>query len=192
MKRVFFAFAIVIFCTVGAVAQTEQGLMLVGGSLGFSTTTQETMYGGQSYGEQKITTFEVTPRFGYFVTDALAVGLGLELTSSTIKYEGSDSKQKESSTAISPFVRYYLPMGLFGQGEVGFGSAKYEGEGEYKAKLFQWGVGVGYAIFLNDNVAIEPLVSYGARTEKDSNNSDNKDEYSGIMLNVGFSIYLGR
>lgn len=192
MKRTLFTIAIVIACAAGASAQTEQGLMLVGGSVGFSSITAKDVYDGTSSDDEtKITNIDLTPRFGYFVTDALAVGAGLELSSSTVK--SGDYKQTESSFSFAPFARYYLPQGVFGQAEVGFGSSKTKfGESDSKSKLFLWSVGVGYAAFLNDNVAIEPLIAYGSRTDTDGDDSKYQEKFSGIMLNIGLSVYLGR
>jgi hypothetical protein len=49
---------------------------------------------------------------------------------------------------------------------------------------------VGYAYFLNNNVAIEPLVSYNKITYTDRDNTELKDKYGNILLQIGFSIYL--
>lgn len=191
MKKTLFTFAVMIFCAAGAVAQTQQGLMLVSGSVGFNSVSYEGVYDGATQWDATITTFELTPRVGYFVTDALAVGAGLEFSTTTTKED--EDKLTESGIAFAPFARYYLPQGLFGEAEVGFGSNKTKAENEeVKSKIFQWSVGVGYAIFLNDNVALEPLVSYGSRTDTNSEDTKYKDKFSGIGLNIGLSVYLGR
>ncbi|HEX8060761.1 MAG TPA: hypothetical protein VF473_07485, partial [Cyclobacteriaceae bacterium] len=59
-----------------------------------------------------------------------------------------------------------------------------------KYNTSNWSVGAGYAYFLNDYVAIEPLIGYGANIQKVSN-PDIKYSQPGLFLKVGFQIYLG-
>lgn len=190
MKKSFFTFVFIVFCAYGAVAQFEQGRILAGGAFGLSFDNDKGVYDGVTQWEYKTTTLSLSPRAGFFVADGLAVGAGLEFGSSTFK--SGDYKETTTAFGLSPFVRYYLPQGIFGQAEVGFGSGKYEGEGEDKQKFFLWSVGAGYAIFLNDNVAVEPMVSYKANTITNSDDTNAKEKNNTILLSVGFSIYLGK
>jgi outer membrane autotransporter protein len=193
-KKLIPTFFMVFFC-VAVTAQIEKGRILAGGSLGLSFRNYRSVADGTTTYEQKNTSFSLTPRAGYFITNAIVVGAGLGLSASSTKYEDDD---KYLSTAISftPFVRYYLPQRVFGQFEIGLGSSKdkytyvNDDNEEYKYKSFSWSLGVGYAYFLNNNVAIEPLVSYYAITYTDKDNTELKDKYGNIMLQIGFSIYL--
>ena len=54
-----------------------------------------------------------------------------------------------------------------------------------------WSAGIGYAIFLNDHVAIEPAVGYVSKIGK-YKDSDERDIVSSITASVGFQIYLGK
>ena len=185
-----------IFATFGAYAQYNQGRMLVGGSLGFSTQTEKTKFDGTTRTDGKWTSFSLEPQFGYFVIDNLAVGATLDLGLSKWKDEG-DSDDDVSSTSIefTPTVRYYLPQNIFFQGQVGFGAAKYKyGSGnvdEEKYNTFSFALGAGYAYFLNDNVAIEPMIGYGSYHEKNKDN-DVKNINNGLLLRVGLQVYLGK
>jgi outer membrane protein W len=194
MKK--FTILVVAVCsTFGAYAQYNQGRMLVGGSLGFSTETEKTKFDGNTQTDGKWTNFSLEPQFGYFIIDNLAVGASLDLGLSKWKDDAdSDDDKTYTSIEIQPTVRYYLPQNIFFQGQVGFGTAKSKfGSGnvdEYKYNTLSWALAAGYAYFLNDNVAIEPMVGYGSVREKDKD-SDVKYIDNGIFLRVGLQVYLG-
>ena len=59
-----------------------------------------------------------------------------------------------------------------------------------KHPVTSWAAGIGYAIFLNDFVAIEPSVSYTDNTTKYSAINE-KSSVAGFEIGVGFQIYLG-
>lgn len=193
-KRIIFTFSALLLYF-GAAAQIEQGRFLAGGSVGLSFQNYKSVYDGNTNDETKTTRFSLSPRAGYFVTDAIAVGAGLNLSLSSSKYD-DDDKYNGTSISFTPFVRYYLPQRLFGQFELGLGSSKDkwtyvdDDDEEYKYKYFFWSLGVGYAYFLNDNVAIEPMVTYNASTYTDRDDTNYKEKYGSIMLQLGFNIYL--
>jgi hypothetical protein len=198
MKKLFTAFAFVLIAS-GAFAQFNQGRYLVGGSLGFSAVTHKSDNGTTTTTTGKSTSFSLSPDVGYFVIDNLAVGASLSLATSSYKSDGSSDKSNSSSVTIAPFVRYYLDPGIFFQGFVGGGSATNKdtySTGQTtittttKTGILTWGLGAGYAYFLNDYVAIEPLVQYSSYARKNKDN-DNRSINGGISLNVGFQIYLG-
>jgi outer membrane protein len=185
-----------IFATFGAYAQYNQGRMLVGGSLGFSTQTEKSKYDGNTQTDGNWTSFSLEPQFGYFVIDNLAVGATLDFGLSKWNDE-VDSDDDVSSTSIefTPTVRYYLPQNIFFQGQVGFGAAKYKyGSGtvdEEKYNTLSFALAAGYAYFLTDNVAVEPMIGYGSYREKDKD-SDVKNINNGLFLRVGLQVYLGK
>jgi len=193
-KRIIVTFSALLLY-VGAVAQIEQGRCLAGGSVGFSFQNYKAVDNGITTSERKTPSFSLTPKAGYFVTDAIAVGAGLSLAASSTKY-GDDDKYNSTSIFFTPFVRYYLPQRFFGQLELGLGSSKNkwnyvnEEDEEFKYKSFFWSLGVGYAYFLNNNVAIEPMLSYNSTTRTERDDTSDKDKYGLIMLQIGFSIYL--
>lgn len=186
--------AIAICSTFGAYAQYSKGRMLVGGSLSFSAETEKTKYDGNTQTDGKWTSFSLEPQFGYFVIDNLAVGASLDLGLSKWR-DDDDSDDDYTSTSIEfrPTVRYYLPQNIFFQGQVAFGSSKDKyGSGnvdEDKYSNSGFTLGVGYAYFLNDNIAIEPLIGYGSWGQKDKE-TDTKYVDNGLFLRIGFQIYL--
>lgn len=194
MKKIVTAIALALVCS-GAYAQFNQGRILAGGSVSFQTQTVKSKVNGTTNTLGKITDIGFNPKVGFFVIDNLAAGLGVDITSHTEKEEGSSDKSTSSNFTVTPFVRYYLDPGVFFQGQVGFGTSKQKNENgntttTTKNGVFDWALGVGYAYFLNDHVAIEPLIYYSMHTDK-NNDNDNKITYGGVGINVGLQVYLG-
>ena len=87
--------------------------------------------------KSSIGNFNISGQFGFFITDGLLTGLGIEYASLTRKNknhydvdnDGQDdeytSRVSFSSFALSPFVKYYIPLGqnvLFISSSYTFGS----------------------------------------------------------------------
>jgi hypothetical protein len=192
-KRIMFVSA-ALFIFIAAEAQIERGRILASGSLGFNFSNYRDIEDGVTESDSKSTDLWLTPRGGIFITDAILVGAGIGLSFGTIKYD--EYKNTYSSISFIPFVRYYLPQNFFGQIELGpgFTTDKWVFEGEEDDKdnytFFRWSVGAGYAYFLNDNVAIEPMISFTSTNYTDKNNTDQKDKYGDLGFQLAFSIYL--
>ncbi|HEX6226912.1 MAG TPA: autotransporter outer membrane beta-barrel domain-containing protein [Chryseolinea sp.] len=186
-------FVIAMVASLGAFAQFNKGRMLVGGSAEFRTMSDKDKTGGTTTTNGNRTTLSISPSFGYFIIDQLAVGAAVDMSLS--KWNAKDAFDDDNNTTsiqFQPFVRYYLPMGIFFQGKFGVGTAKttYDDRGDSKYNTSSLALSAGYAIFLSDNVAIEPELGY--RTSKFKNtDSDTKNLNSGLFLRVGFQIYLG-
>jgi hypothetical protein len=197
MKKIVTAIAFVLLCS-GAYAQFNQGRILAGGSVGFSATTLKFKTNSATTTDSHSTSLSIAPNAGYFVIDNLAVGAGLDLSTSSVKGDGTDnSKLTSTSFTLTPFVRYYLDQGIFFQGQVGFGSesSKYKPTQSNtttttKNGVFNWALAAGYAYFLNDFVAVEPMVGYSVDAAKNKD-TDTKRINSGLFIRVGFQVYLG-
>ena len=186
------------FCiSLSATAQIEKGTILANGSASLSFSSYRDIEDGVTESDSKTTSFWLTPRAGLFFTDALLVGIGIGFSGGMTKYDDGD-KYSYSSVSFTPYVRYYLPQGFFGQLEIGPGinTDKWEFDSgtddEDKYKVFTWSIGAGYAFFLNDNIALEPMISYAATNYTDSNNTDQKDKYGTLGFHMGLSIYFDR
>lgn len=145
-----------------ASAQIEQGTIMLSGATSLDFTSNNEDAGDFSE-------FLIAAKGGYFFAENLAVGLNLSL------YKHSEAD--DAWFGIGPFARYYFNGKIFaGAGFV------FEKAGEASAS--QIPLEVGYAIFLNDAVAIEPNLNYtlfgGDR------------EGAAFGVNVGISVYLGR
>jgi hypothetical protein len=99
MKKVILSLVAVVALAFGANAQTDKGSMFIGGTLGFSSEKVEGA-------DESATAFEIAPRFGYFVADNFAIGLGVGFTSTK---EAVPNAEAATSFFVNPFARYYVP-----------------------------------------------------------------------------------
>ena len=195
MKKTIFTLFIAVLLSTSALAQLEQGTKIVGGEFGVELNTNKSKFENQTVTNSKSTSISLEPRFGYFVIDNLAVGGELSLSTFSSKSESSDNKITGTSFAIGPFVRYYFPPKIFLEGQYAFGvsNTKYDWLDEnQKSALSAWSLGAGYAAFLNENIAIEPMIGYQSVAEKDKTEGEPevKNINSGLFIRVGFQIYL--
>ena len=196
MKKITILSALVFCFALIANAQTEKGRYMVGGSVGFSSTKDKFESGGSSSDGDKYTNIWVMPTFGLFIADGIVVGAGLSITSNKTASDASDFTNTKSGLSVAPFGRYYHDSGLFGHVNLEFGTANDKDEGgqediEFKESIFGWKVGGGYALFINNNVIVEPMITYGSTTNKPKDSdSDFKSTNSGLMVSVGFNVLI--
>ena len=149
-------------------AQTvNQGAWMAGGSLGFSTWKYKDADASYSW-------LKFGPNVGYYVIDDLGVGLNMDF----VRYS-YDGELLDADSYLSPFVRYYITDGFFG--EVSLGLELDEGGGT----LFS--IAAGYSWFLNNSVAIEPQLFFDIY-----GNEGDEDDYNEFGLLINFQIFLNR
>lgn len=150
----------------------QQGNWMVGGSLGSLGYSFE----GESFN------ININPRAGYFISDGIAIGLGLNGGLAT-----NPDSDNEWTYGVAPFVRYFFPEGssatgrFFGEGEVGIAGSSL-GSGV----SFAAGVGLGYAHFVTRSVALEAAVGYNYTKASTANAT----AQNGLGVRLGFQIYL--
>lgn len=150
----------------------QKGNWIVGGSLGSLGYSFE----GENFN------ISLNPRAGYFVSDGVAIGLGL--VGSLATFPEADNIW---GYGVSPFVRYYFPQGssatgrFFAQGDVGI-SGSSSGDGASLAL----GANVGYAHFITSSVALEVTAGYNYSKATVSGSSGQ----SGLGVALGFQVYL--
>lgn len=150
----------------------QQGNWIVGGSLGSLGYSFE----GENFN------ISLNPRAGYFVSDGIAIGLGLTGTLATVP-DADDIW----GYGVAPFIRYYFPQGssstgrFFAQGDVGI-SGSSAGSGASLAL----GANVGYAHFITNSVALEVSAGYNYSKATVSGSTGQ----SGLGVALGFQIYL--
>lgn len=120
MKKFYLTLAAVAALTFASQAQTEKGKFIVGGGLGFDTESIKDT-------DDKSTSFNIMPSAGYFVSDNIAVGLGLGYQWNKVE-DGTDEATTGVFT-VAPFGRWYSangPVRFFGQLSVpmGWGNLK--------------------------------------------------------------------
>jgi opacity protein-like surface antigen len=155
MKKAIFIAAFILIGFINVNAQTEKGTFLLGGDISFQTS------GGASV-------FAATPNVGVFAWNNVALGAQLAILAS----------DGYSAWAIGPFVRGYFAGSekgkFFGQFGINVG-----GSDDADTEV-GFGLGAGYAVFLNKSVALEFGASYNKTGDID-----------GIFgLGVGFQIHF--
>ncbi len=68
--------------------------------------------------------FDLSPQIGYFLSDTIAVGFGLDFTYNKSKFPGNpETISRSSSIGFIPFIRYYAiklnKFSIYGQGNIG-------------------------------------------------------------------------
>lgn len=186
MKKLFL-FAAVIFAS-ASYAQTEKGNWFAGSDLGLSYTSETTTpkYDGTKGDKTTKSTFKITPNINYFVIDNLAIGLGLEYTSS--KEESLD----KNMFAIAPNATYFFPLSAnlapFVGAKVGYVMASAGSSDANKDNGLVFGGKAGIAYFVNQGAAITGYVGYDSYSLK--NKADSKAETQRGILGVGVGVAL--
>ena len=218
MKKVLLFIVAICFCSLSVTkAQTNQGNTLIGVSstlsligngsdlmgIGFSSIKEKSDADGYEESDpDKMTSINLLPKFGYFITDNFALGIDLSLFYSTTKYGESDSKYSQTMFGAGPFARYYVPSEKarpFIEVNGSFGSviSKYEpkdGEtSEDKASIMSFGGGIGIAVPINDKVTFDVMAGYTSLTYKDKDDNEDNDRtvIGTIGIKLGFIIFLG-
>ena len=128
MKR-FFIVAVILSASVCAV----NAQIFVGGDVGFDINFGKYKNDGVSVDNPTYTTFSISPKVGYYLSDKLAIGMELGVNSSiakTSQTEGDDYKLSRTLINVAPFVRCGLievdKLSLLLEGSVGlvFGKDK--------------------------------------------------------------------
>jgi hypothetical protein len=199
-KTIFF---LLLICNL-ANAQSKRSF-LIGGAMGYQYSDDnskiETINSIQ-YQEHLI---QLNPAAGYFITNWLVAGIGVEYLYDNVKYDNYIYYySKESGFSIAPFIRFYSPFGLFLHAEFDYGLAKstykgrsfpgptgFIGASDYHSNknVLGYSAGIGYTIKIKDFFGIEPSVRYisGNFNDKDSEGDFNR---KGVLLNIGLVCFL--
>ncbi len=190
--------ALALFAAVNA--QTEKGSWVIGGSttVGFNNVSTKYSAGNSSSTEPSVSTFTLTPSFGYFVQDKLAVGLDLGFVSMSQK--DGDYKYTANTLSAMPTVTYYFKSATnlvpyLGAG-VGYASTKltekYDGESESETvDGLAWKAKGGLVYLINQNIGVDLGASYNQYSNKETvMGTDYKTTVGTFGINVGFTVFL--
>jgi outer membrane protein W len=154
-------------------AQTEKGSVFVGG--GFSMRT------GESSSQ-----FLLNPTVGFLVADNFMFG-------GTVSYNAEKlGDLKSNEFGIGPFARYYFGSSNtkpFVVSEFDFVTSKTQqnsSSNEIKSNGTRFLIGLGFAAFINEVIAVEGISGYTYSKYK------NVDGNGGFTLRLGFGIYFNR
>ena len=152
-------------------SQTDKGSIMVGGQLGLKTNKNSS-------------SFKLNPNFGVFVADNVALGGNINFDFSK---EGTISANE---FGIGPFVRYYIgkketkPFLVF-SGDYLTSTVKTNNQ-QISSSGYGFLFGLGFAAFLNRNVAIEGIAGYNYADYTNAKGS------GGFSLSLGFQLYFNR
>ena len=164
-----FTLSLVTFLCLSQVISAQavnQGAWMLGGSAGFQSESLKDVDGSE-------TTIFLNPNVGYFIADDLAIGLNVGFTS--ISSDAFDA----SFFSLGPFVRFYFADAIFAQAGVNLGL----GDDEFT----EFQVGVGYSWFVDNSVAIEPMIYYRSHGVDDPG-----IDSSVIGLSIGIQAFVDR
>ncbi|MDB4178552.1 porin family protein [Flavobacteriaceae bacterium] len=168
MKKLLFTAALALFLTNSTTAQTSKGTILVGTNIG------NAMVGGTNIGFTSTdgeSILSIGADAGYFIMDDLAIKVGLGYS--------SDSASDTNTFAYRLGAKYYL-MGKLPL-TVDFTGASIKDLDENPSWL---GLGAGYAIFLTENISLEPGLRYNLTM------NDKFTEENVFQFNVGFALHF--
>lgn len=133
-------------------------------------------------GNYKENNFSFNPKVGYFVSENIALGLGLGFSSSKVEENEGDDAVKINATAFNVFGRYYTTpsskFSVFGQLSAEYATVDYDGA--FKVNGFGLELAPGVSYFLNDSFALEAswgALSYGS-AKADVDGAENSTEFN--------------
>jgi outer membrane protein len=190
MKKLILLTALFLGLFATAQAQVGKGLF-AGGSLGFSMAGNKSQNGSNTTQGTTSSSFNVTPRIGYFFTDNIAAGLVLGYAGTTINTPGFvDSKTTAGTLSVGLFGRYALPLGdggnfaFLGDLNLGFssttgktelGSVSIESDPSTNVRI---GIAPGILFFPTPKIGLEAglgnIIALNTTTVTSASNSDIK------------------
>lgn len=180
----FITTTLLIFFSLSSFGQIQKGNFMVGGNGSF--TNQRSSSGSS-------TSAYLLPSAGIFMTDHLAVGLGVPV--SFYKFSSSTSY----GVGISPFVRYYFlkkeKSSLFVPLNVALSSSTYSSSNSSSKTIYTYtsgSLGIGYTYFFHPSIGLESTLSYFLRKTTNNIMAESTSNSNGINLFVGLQVYLSR
>ena len=152
-----------------------KGAWMLGGSAGFSSMKVKDVDGST-------TLINITPNLAYYFADDLAIGARLNFLSS------STDGNSDSNFGFGPYVRYYVTNPIFIQAGIDFEAATIDLNSLFASEgSTTIHAAVGYSLFLNNSVAIEPAVYINLY------NGDENDfigDFTRFGLNIGIQAFV--
>ncbi|RZS95686.1 outer membrane beta-barrel protein [Cecembia calidifontis] len=191
-------------------AQTEKGNILIGAGttlglgqsdglmgLAFNSSTTELANGVEL--KNRMTSFFISSKGGYFIFDRFATGLELAISTSsgTTQTSGLELESNFSFLGAGPFVRYYFPSGkLLPFAEINslFGARSEETSGsgiqeDSKFSVANVGGGLGLAFLLGTRSSLDLVASFNATSLKEDQ-TDLTTRQTSIGLKLGFTLFF--
>ena len=178
-KSLIFVFFFLIATSV--YSQTSSGNMMVGGGLEFNSRSH------QFDNVNNFSGLTLSPSFGYFLRDNLAVGASLDLSSS--RRGTGAGKTVYTAFGFGPFVRYYKftsneNFAFFGNAAVAFSTNKTDppAGGVIRGNAISFAVSPGAAYFFNEHWAMEISLALFSITSSDPDTANNNDKVTTVSF----------
>lgn len=189
MKKMIMLAALGLFGIQFANAQVKKGNVLVGGNVNIATGSTKT---DGVDGKRTNTSFGISPKAGYAVSDKWMVGVfvGTEFSNSKNKTVEPNTESKSTTIAPGVFVRNYHMLGekvaLYGEANVayGFGTTKANDTKTQSFNGIDANIVPGISYFVSKRLVLE-----GEFGGLNFNNSKNTDEISKVeTTNTSFNF----
>jgi outer membrane protein len=195
MRKLTFVLFFLLLSTVITFAQTQQGNFFLGGGFSGSLGNRKVETPGPGntviVSKSRSATLVFNPQLGFFVVNGFALGLDADIRNNSLRNRDNDIRTTASSFTLGPFARYYFPINVFLDGRVGLGSGKGAELAAYnESRIFSYSLGVGYAAFLNDHVALEPIIRYRGVNYTNKANDNLRTTNGNLEFAIGLQIYL--
>ncbi|WP_192820778.1 hypothetical protein [Rufibacter sp. LB8] len=162
--------------------------VMVGGSLSGSYRSIKEINGATER-KGNAQQYDLDAKVGYFFMHDFALGVR-----GNVRHERVHIREtaitRTTYVLLGPFARYYLNSGVFAEASFAMGvNNVYGGK---KSDINEFRGGVGYALFINPKVAIEPAVMFSRFKQKFPAEGERSHTEFGPSLNLGLQVYLFR
>jgi hypothetical protein len=188
MKNLIFT-AMLIGLSFSLIAQPAAKSFFIGGSVGYSSTSSEQGTGNPN---STSSTFSVLPTAGYFLSDKLAVGLGVGIVMD--KDDNGATVDKATGFGLSPYVQFYKPIGegqfsLFAEGGLQYSSFtnKPDGGPNFSSNAFGFYIAPGFAYFFDSKWALDFKLQAVRFSVSDPNTDGGSTGDKDTELEIGLS-----
>lgn len=218
MKKSILIAIVSFFAFSSAQAQTEQGTVFVGGSLGLMSSNSKTKVGNNETETNKNLSYNFSPRVGYFIANNTAVGISLGYGGSKRVNYGLVTKNTFTASTINAGLfaqQYFMLLPQFGltgglSADYFFGPSKSENENtitgvitktEYNYSNLIFGLNGGGVWFPTPQIGVSAgisILNYSLTTQKEKNsNPEIKEKDSAFefgirstSFDIGFNYYF--
>ncbi len=151
MKKLLLTLTAAAAVTFAANAQTEKGKTILGGTVSYDYSNVKDVDGSEQ-------SFSIIPSVGVFVSDNVAVGLGIGYTWG--QEDNGVDKVKVGEFSAAPYARLYKGDGdfkFFGQLSVpmGWGTSKQNDDKLFSSERYGVELAPGFAYFPTEKIGIE-------------------------------------
>jgi hypothetical protein len=170
-------------------AYVVKGSWMLGGDLASSWKSYSRDQGTiKNMDKGRVFRLDMTGKIGYFLIEDFAVGLKAHATHLNLKSDSTGLAPRHTVVTAGPFVRKYFKEGLFGEAGAGMGL-------DHISDGIQWDLleadlGLGFTYFLNNNIAVEPILAVVYSKQKAGTQTQMTYAEIGPEFRLGIQAFL--